>query len=138
MTNSSFGERLKAERERLRYTQPEFAEMVGASKRTQIGWEQGRSTPDANALAVWLEEGVDVGFLLTGKRTAAGSARDLPPDEQVLLEAYRALSATKRKAVLTDILNGGKSRSVPKSGGGVVVQGNNNRTAGRDYNEKEL
>ncbi|NPZ40110.1 helix-turn-helix domain-containing protein, partial [Pseudomonas aeruginosa] len=60
MTESSLGERLRAERERLGYTQPEFAEIVGASKRTQIGWEQGRTAPDALALAAWANEGLNV------------------------------------------------------------------------------
>ena len=137
MTNSAFGERLKSERERLRYTQPEFADLVGASKRTQIGWEQGRSVPDANALAVWLEEGVDINFLLTGERSNGATSHHLPADEQLMLEAYRGMPATKRKTLLADLLTAGGTRKPAKSGGGVSVQGNNNRTAGRDYKEKE-
>tara|TARA_Y100001951_G_scaffold94780_1_gene91581 strand:+ start:1137 stop:1616 length:480 start_codon:yes stop_codon:yes gene_type:complete len=138
VTNSAFGERLKAERERLRYTQPEFAEMAGASKRTQIGWEQGRSVPDANALAAWLEEGVDIGFLLSGERSNGATSHHLPADEQLLLEAYRGMGAAARKALLADLLTGGKTTKRPaRASGGVVVQGNNNRTAGRDLHGKE-
>ena len=137
VTNSSLGERLKAERERLRYTQPEFAEMAGASKRTQIGWEQGRSVPDANALAAWLEEGVDIGFLLTGERSNSATSHQLPADEQLLLEAYRGMAAAARKALLADLLTGGKAKKPTRASGGVVVQGNNNRAAGGNLYGKE-
>lgn len=138
VTYFSLGERLKAERERLGYTQPEFAELVGASKRTQIGWEQGRSVPDANALAVWFAEGLDVGFVLSGKRSDVATSRHLPPDEQLLVEAYRGLAAPARKALLADLLTGGK-KPRPKAKaleeGGISVSGTGHRVAGRDFNE---
>ena len=136
MTELTFSERLKAERERLGYTQTEFAEIVGASKRTQIGWEQGRSAPDALALATWIEEGLDVAYVLTGKRSRKDAASELPADEQLLLEAYRGLAAAKRKELLASLLTGGAGKKPAKSGG-VSVSGSGNRTAGRDYHEKE-
>lgn len=135
--NSSLGERLKAERERLGYTQPEFAELVGASKRTQIGWEQGRSVPDANALSTWSAEGLDVGFLLNGERANVATSQHLPPDEQLLLEAYRGLSATARKTLLAELLTGGKKAKpkAPSEDAGIKVSGRGHRVAGRDYHE---
>lgn len=66
--NMSLGDRLKEERVRLGYSQPKFAELVGASKRTQIGWEQGRSSPPGDALSIWANEGMDVTFVVTGEK----------------------------------------------------------------------
>ncbi|MEQ6331505.1 helix-turn-helix domain-containing protein [Pseudomonas chengduensis] len=139
MPDSSLGDRLKAERERLGYTQTEFADLAGASKRSQIGWEQGRSAPDANALAAWLTEGLDVVFVLSGQRTNVASTRHLPPDEQLLLEVYQGMAAPARKALLADLLTVGK-KPRPKAAGesaGIKVSGSGHRVAGRDYHEKE-
>lgn len=138
---NTLGERLKAERERLGYTQPEFAELVGASKRTQIGWEQGRSAPDANALAAWSVEGLDVGFLLSGERANVASTRHLPADEQLLLEAYRGLAGPARKALLAELLMGWKrpraKPKMPSENAGITVSGSGHRVAGRDFNERK-
>ncbi|HHW2096197.1 TPA: helix-turn-helix domain-containing protein [Pseudomonas aeruginosa] len=136
MTKSSLGERLRAERERLGYTQPEFAEIVGASKRTQIGWEQGRTAPDALALAAWANEGLNVEFVVSGKRSGRPTGPELPPDEQLLLEVYRAMSAAKRKELLASLLTGG-SRRKASSSGSITVTGNGNRTAGQVYHERK-
>lgn len=137
----SLGERLKVERERLGYTQPDFAELVGASKRSQIGWEQGRSAPDANALAAWAAEGLDVGYVLSGVRANVATSRHLPPDEQLLLEAYRGMAASARKALLAELLTGGKKpKARPKATGGDVgisVSGSGHRVAGGDFNERK-
>lgn len=143
MPELSLGERLKAERERLGYTQTEFAEIVGSSKRSQIGWEQGRSAPDATALATWAAEGLDVGYVLLGERSNASvpthskraTSHDLPADEQMLLDAYRALTAAKKKQLLSSLLLGEVGKKPAKAGGGVVVTGSGNKTAGRDYHE---
>ncbi|TBU75635.1 hypothetical protein DNK10_11220 [Pseudomonas daroniae] len=138
MPEITLGERLKAERERLGYTQPQFAELVGASKRTQVGWEQGRSAPDANALAIWVEEGLDAGYVLTGERTPMPTVRGMPPDEQMLLDSYRALSSAKKRVVLAELILGtaGKKSGKTADAIGVVVTGDGNRAAGNDYHEK--
>ncbi|WP_240527521.1 helix-turn-helix domain-containing protein [Pseudomonas aeruginosa] len=137
MPDISLGDRLKAERERLGYTQTEFADLAGASKRSQIGWEQGRSAPDANALAAWLEEGLDVIFVLSGQRTNVATTRHLPPDEQLLLEVYQGMAATARKQLLAELLTGGKKPKAPSESAGIKVSGSGHRIAGRDYHEKE-
>ena len=134
MPDISLGERLKAERLRLGYSQTEFAELAGASKRSQIGWEQGRSAPDANALAVWAAEGMDVGYVVTGIPANRATSHDLPADEQLLVDAYRAMAGPARKALLADLLTGGKRQSQAKPAG-VKVSGSGNRVAGHTYNE---
>lgn len=117
----------------MKFTQLEFAELAGASKRSQIGWEQGRSMPDASALAAWVKEGLDVGYVLSGQRAEKRQPVGLAPDEELLLDAYRGLAAAKRKALLAELLTGGK-KSKPKAEGGITVSGTGHRVAGRDYN----
>ncbi|WP_373389009.1 helix-turn-helix domain-containing protein [Pseudomonas alcaligenes] len=139
MPDISLGERLKAERERLGYNQTDFAAFVGASKRTQIGWEQDRSAPDARALAVWVGEGLDSNFLLTGERSNAATSTHLPADEQLLLEAYRGMAAPARKALLAELLMGGKKAKpkAPTAEAGIKVSGSGHRVAGRDFKERK-
>lgn len=62
------GERLRAEREKLELSQAEFAALAGASKRSQLGWEQGRSMPDATYLTAIAAAGADVQYVLIGER----------------------------------------------------------------------
>lgn len=62
------GIRLKEERERLGLTQPVFAEIAGAKKRTLIDWEQGVSSPTSVQLAALSSAGVDAAYIITGHR----------------------------------------------------------------------
>ncbi len=64
----TFGDRLKEERERVGLTQVALAELAGASKSAQVGWESGRSVPNASYLAVAIAQGIDVIYVLTGVR----------------------------------------------------------------------
>ncbi|MCC8457256.1 helix-turn-helix domain-containing protein [Photorhabdus aegyptia] len=63
----SLGERLKKERERLGFSQSDFAEMVGASRKSQIRWEKDESAPGADAISLWAKAGLDVLYLITGQ-----------------------------------------------------------------------
>ncbi|MCP5016069.1 MAG: helix-turn-helix transcriptional regulator [Ketobacter sp.] len=81
MPNIALCARLKEERQRLGYTQSDFAALVGASKRTQIGWEQGRSFPDASALEKWAAHEVDVHYVVTGFRAGLDDQRPKIPKE---------------------------------------------------------
>ncbi|WP_371356133.1 helix-turn-helix domain-containing protein [Pseudomonas chlororaphis] len=83
MPKTTLGERLKEERERLGYTQPDFAALVDASKRSQIGWEQGRSSPDASSLEKWIEVGLDPLYVLTGNRGKARQVTNKSPSDDV-------------------------------------------------------
>lgn len=61
-----FGERLRAERERLGLGQQEMAEKCGVTMRSQRNYEKGERQPDAAYLAAFTALGGDVLFLLTG------------------------------------------------------------------------
>lgn len=62
------GVRLKEERERLGYSQTDFASLGGASKGSQISWEKGSAYPNAAFLSSVASAGVDVSYVLTGYR----------------------------------------------------------------------
>lgn len=130
------GARLKEERERLNVSQAALAEIGGKKKLAQLKYEQGESSPTAAYLERIAAIGVDVLYVLTGER-AAGLPAGLSADEQLLLESYRGLPVPKQKALLAQLLTGGAGRpTARKPAAGVSVAGNNNRTAGRNYEEK--
>jgi len=69
--------------------------------------------------------------------TAYAMREALTAEEQLLLEAYRSLTATARKKVLAEMLTGGKKPKAPSESAGIKVSGSGHRVAGRDYHEKE-
>ncbi|WP_413766237.1 helix-turn-helix domain-containing protein [Ralstonia mannitolilytica] len=93
---ASIGARLKEERERLGFSQPAFAAIGGASKGSQLSWEKGTATPNAEFLHEVARVGVDVLYVITGRRNVA----DMAADEQMVLQGYRQLDARGRAGVL--------------------------------------
>lgn len=81
--------------------------------------------------------GVDLIYVLTGERWDSNGvgSQQMPADEQLLLDAYRGLSAVKKKQLLASLLTGDVVKKPVKVSGGVVVSGSSNRVAGRDYKE---
>lgn len=67
----SIGKRLREERERLGYTQPDFSELAGTTKRTQINYEQDERQPNTNYLTAVAQRGADVLYILTGLKAEA-------------------------------------------------------------------
>lgn len=76
-----FGERLRAERERLGLGQQEMAEKCGVTMRSQRNYEKGERQPDAAYLAAFTAIGGDVLYLLTGSG-----------DQNVTTKSYAALT----------------------------------------------
>lgn len=65
------GARIKAERERLGFTQTAFAALGEASKNSQLSWEKDAAHPNARVLSAWSAVGADVLYILTGERRPA-------------------------------------------------------------------
>ena len=63
-----FCDRLKEERNRLRYGQGEFAELAGVNRRSQVNYEKGDRSPNADYLLAISKAGVDIAYILTGNR----------------------------------------------------------------------
>ena len=62
----TIGNRIREERNRLGLSQEAMAELAGASKRSQIDWEKGVSTPNAAYLEAVAKAGADVLYIVTG------------------------------------------------------------------------
>lgn len=90
------GERLKEERERIGLSQTEFAAKAGASKNSQYNYEKGERSPDAAYLAAADEMGVDVLYVVTGRRTPEATS-SFNGDEIDLVEHYRQLPEGDRQ-----------------------------------------
>lgn len=69
---STVNERIQMERSRLGLSQSALAEIGGVSRETQINYEKdGGSTPNCVYLERALAHGMDVMYVLTGKRASA-------------------------------------------------------------------
>lgn len=77
-------DRLREERTRLELTQAALADLTGITKKTQINWEHGVSSPNAEALMAYKTAGVDVWYLLTGERTEPAQPVSMPAGVQAL------------------------------------------------------
>ncbi|HCL4186267.1 TPA: helix-turn-helix domain-containing protein [Pseudomonas aeruginosa] len=117
-----FGERLRAERERLGFSQQEFADICGVTMRTQRNYEKGDRQPDASYLAALTKAGGDVLFVLTGLRQGATTQppaqeqeAPLTPEERALLDNYRH-SPPDAQAALKATSDAFAQRSKKKTG----------------------
>jgi|GEM_PF-728960 len=100
MEPSAIGERLREERERVGISQTELGKIGGVVKKTQIDYEKGASAPNASYLAKVDEAGVDVLYVVTGRRGMQSPVETIPPIEatdhvsQSIRLAARLLSTT--------------------------------------------
>ncbi len=67
---SSMGARLREEREALGLSQTAFGALAGVSLRTAQDWERGVSAVKSDFLSVAARHGVDVTYVLTGRRNS--------------------------------------------------------------------
>lgn len=97
--------RLREERERLKLSQVALGEIGGIKKLAQINYESGKRTPDAQYLQAISRIGVDVLYVLTGERSAAGA---LTSDERQMLDLFRAAPLAVKAAAMGALEAGGK------------------------------
>lgn len=79
------GSRLREERLRLGLSQAALGERIGVQKRTILDWEKNRTSPTGAHLSALSEHGVDVVYVITGKRYAPGV--DDPETRHMVREA---------------------------------------------------
>ncbi len=65
---NTIGSRIKEERVKLGLSQNAFAELGDMKKLSQVKYESGERTPDANYLSKIAEHGVDANYIITGQR----------------------------------------------------------------------
>lgn len=132
----TFSERLKAERVRLGANQDDFAEAAGIARGTQVNYENGSRNPDAQYLERVAAFGVDVLFLLTGRRTPAGNDV-MSESEAELFDHYRSLDEADQ-AVARRVVGALAGGSVSSPGAGGVSVGGKlvGQAAGGDINNQ--
>ena len=92
------GSRLREERERLGLNQEGFGQLGGVRKQAQLLYEKDERKPDSDYLVAVAAAGVDVLFVLTGRRQSDLPAGDA--SEQLLLENFRRCSLAARENLL--------------------------------------
>lgn len=101
-----FGVRLKNLRLLHEYTQEQLAELLGTTKQQVYRWESGRHTPTTDTVeAVARIFNVSVDFLLGTEDTTGDrpELKDLSPDEQMLIRAYRGGKIRDILRIITEI-----------------------------------
>lgn len=98
LKNMTIGDRLNEERLRLGLSQTDLGAPGGVGKTTQINYEKGAGSPDANYLAAGADLGIDVLYVVTGERkpTAADS---ISADTAKFLGVYQQISETDREVL---------------------------------------
>ncbi len=78
LKNSSFGDRIKAERRRLGLSQEDLAEKLGVSRSSVAYYEAARTVPDLDFLVHADDAGMDVFYIVFGRHSSeqAGLALD--------------------------------------------------------------
>ena len=94
------GLRLCDERRRLGWTQQQLAAKLGVHKNTILNYETGQVAPDARLMADLFDLGVDIHYLLGGRRLLY-----IDDDfEQALLSLFRAIPSARRKQSLAELV----------------------------------
>lgn len=118
------GERIRAERERLGFSQPAFAALGDSSKNSQLSWEKETAYPNARVLEAWARVGADTGFIVTGRLDAGA----LTAEEETLIGYFRGASRDVRRAALGALI--GATPPGGQSSHGRDVTMTNNATGG--------
>lgn len=71
--NDNVGARLKAERQRIGLNQTDAGRLGDASKNTQLSYESGKSSPNADYLLSISKAGFDIFYIVTGQRMEGAS-----------------------------------------------------------------
>lgn len=73
------GQRLREERERVGLSQAALAGLLTTSSRTVISWESSGTYPKAPDLLLMHGQGMDILYIVTGRRPALGVAEPAAP-----------------------------------------------------------
>lgn len=130
----SIGSRLREAREALGLTQHVLAAELKATERTVNNWERDVSSPTAVALAGMAALGLDVRFVVTGKRDYTPPVA-LTAEEQTLLAYWREASKDTRVAAMGALLGASVVRSAVQqkfaAPVGQVIEGDAHITSAR-------
>lgn len=111
----SIGSRLRSERERLGYRQPDFAALAGQSKQSQIRYEAGERSPDGDYLAAIAAAGADVLYIITGRLTTDRPDNAATQIEEQLAAIRRDLLDPSRRRLPDESLEAAEKRVLTTS-----------------------
>ena len=92
------GERLREERERLGFSQKDFAALVPVTRKTLFNWESGAGQAATDALAIWAGVGLDVLYVVTGQHLSEVGA-GLSSRQLALVARFEAMDESARLAL---------------------------------------
>ncbi|KFE51330.1 helix-turn-helix domain-containing protein [Pseudomonas syringae] len=95
---NGLGSRLKEERKALGLSQQDFAAIGGVEANAQGKYENGQRTPRSNYLTALDSSGVDVLYLLSGRRTPMELA-SLSETERAVIVRLRSLTVVDQAAI---------------------------------------
>lgn len=115
-------------------SQAAFAERAGTTGRSQRNYESGERFPDSNYLEALAKIGVDVLYILTGRR----EPEMLSNEEKSLIDIYRAADVATRYRILSSLHEGKTLAQAAADANQVtqVITGTAGQVAGRDINSK--
>jgi transcriptional regulator with XRE-family HTH domain len=89
---ASIGVRLREERVRLGFSQRQFAALAGQGRLSQIRYESGKRSPDANYLIAICAAGADSPYIVTGNQSRVAVSRDPEAASLVALGVRAAIA----------------------------------------------
>ena len=87
----AFANRLRLERRRIGKTQPALAEACGVQRRTQHSYEAGARSPNGNYLMRAAAAGIDVLYVVTGRREPMSDSSPTGPERAPLEPQHQSL-----------------------------------------------
>lgn len=99
----AWAKRLVQERDRLGLRPEGMAEIAGVHRTTMFMYLKGARAPDAPVLAKLLAGGVDVLYVLSGRRERQG-VEDLGEETRDLLDRYKALPSDELRTFVDQAL----------------------------------
>lgn len=91
------GARLRTERERLRYSERQIAQLLGVPLDVYESFEKGESDPGVYRLPRLAACGFDIFYILTNER------REAVDEENELIHRFRQLSSRGRTSIFTTL-----------------------------------
>lgn len=95
---NDLGSRLKDTRKGMGLSQQEFGAIGGVEANAQGKYESGERIPRCDYLAALSKKGIDVLYILSGKKTPMAN-ESLNEAERTIITHYRVLSEDDREAI---------------------------------------
>lgn len=97
----AFARRLRGVRLEFRMDQATFANLGGVKSQSQLNYEAAKTAPTIEYLLKLEPHGVDIGYILTGRRMDQG----LDFEQALLYELFGKLSAREREGVMSLLMH---------------------------------